>query len=118
MIEKDWKYPIDRKRKELLYEHQGGRCEICEDERPIEELVVDHDHGNGLVRGLLCSPCNSAIGLLRESFRILERAADYLDAYNLSQDALGGQIEGSPAFRTVRRDRASWGRLLRNADNN
>lgn len=70
-----------------LLDEQGGVCAVCrrvnEDGR---ELAVDHDHGccsgrkacGKCVRGLLCSPCNLALGLLREAPEILDAAAAYL----------------------------------------
>jgi len=39
---------------------QDGRCAICEVEG--QELVTDHDHSTGLVRGLLCRSCNTREG--------------------------------------------------------
>ena len=39
--------------------HQG-RCAICG--TPRGDLVVDHDHWSGLVRGFLCSGCNGLEG--------------------------------------------------------
>lgn len=41
---------------EALWCWQDQQCAICGRRR---ELVVDHDHDSGLVRGLLCGPCNS-----------------------------------------------------------
>jgi Recombination endonuclease VII len=40
---------------------QAGACAICSVRR--QRLLVDHDHGTGLVRGLLCTSCNTAEGL-------------------------------------------------------
>ncbi len=53
-----------------LFKEQGGRCAICR--RPetakrkgkLRVLCVDHDHATKVVRGLLCSSCNRAIGYL------------------------------------------------------
>lgn len=39
----------------LLREWQDERCAVCGDRG---HLVKDHDHHTGMVRGLLCQPCN------------------------------------------------------------
>jgi hypothetical protein len=43
---------------------QAGRCAVCEDTGL--ELVSDHDHTSGLVRGLLCRSCNTREGFSYE----------------------------------------------------
>lgn len=60
---------------------QNHRCAIC---RRKKRLVVDHDHETGHVRGLLCSSCNLAIGLLSESLELTERLVVYLGGGRVS----------------------------------
>ena len=63
-----------------LYDKQNGACAICA--KPFtssKNTHVDHDHESGKIRGLLCSNCNSALGLMRENTTILRKAAEYLD---------------------------------------
>lgn len=55
---------------------QAGRCLICL--RADRELVVDHDHKTGRVRGLLCQPCNTALGLLDDDRKRAAQAARFL----------------------------------------
>ena len=58
---------------------QGGVCAICQEPCSTgRNLAVDHDHKTGRVRGLLCSRCNSAIGLLRDDPAIAYKAEQYL----------------------------------------
>jgi len=51
-----------------LWEHQRGRCAICEvslqpGKRVSPTRVArDHDHATGTARGLLCHVCNLALG--------------------------------------------------------
>lgn len=54
---------------------QGARCAICD--TSASRLVVDHAP-DGSIRGLLCSPCNTAIGSLRHDLGRLNRASEYL----------------------------------------
>jgi hypothetical protein len=80
-----------------MLESQAGVCALCEAApTPGISLHVDHDHGTGEIRGLLCVRCNNAIGLLRENPDLMRRAARYVTA-----DA------------THRSQRTKWERLVR-----
>jgi len=62
-----------------MLDQQGGICAICSSEEPKgKRFSVDHNHKTGEVRGLLCNPCNVAIGLLKDSPDVLESAKEYL----------------------------------------
>ena len=61
---------------QALVDSQGGRCALCK-ERPAEH--VDHDHVMGAVRGVLCFPCNAALGQLKDRVDLLRNAIDYLE---------------------------------------
>ena len=66
-----------------LYAEQGGRCAICPKVCPLtgssyEVLHVDHDHATGLVRGLLCMPCNQTLGRVADDVTLLLAMAHYL----------------------------------------
>lgn len=56
---------------------QRGKCAICE--KSCDELVIDHDHKTGRVRGLLCSMCNSVLGFATDSIPTLSAAIEYLN---------------------------------------
>lgn len=75
------KYRIRYDQYEELLLKQGGKCPICGSDGTDcgkGTLVVDHDHENGGVRGLLCDRCNTGIGLLKEDEQIFLRAIEYL----------------------------------------
>lgn len=61
------------------------RCPICnrphEHSRARGRLVVDHDHKDGRIRGLLCHQCNVAIGLCSENPIVLRSLAKYLEEH-------------------------------------
>lgn len=60
-----------------------GCCEICGANEPrskhTDKFAVDHEHTSGLVRGILCHPCNWALGQLKDSPAIIRKAAEYLE---------------------------------------
>jgi hypothetical protein len=93
---------------ERLLNHQNARCAICRcspAEAPKSRLHVDHCHATGLIRGLLCSPCNTAIGLLREDPSALAAAIAYLKAppgavfefYASGNGSVGGSAQRAAA---------------------
>jgi len=65
---------------------QKGCCDICKkslvDGEGVKTYHVDHNHTTGDFRGLLCSKCNTAIGLLEEDKEILKSAIRYLEKHN------------------------------------
>lgn len=60
---------------------QGGRCALCE-RAPSQErfghLSIDHCHDTGKIRGLLCTPHNSAIAAFGDNEDGLFRALRYI----------------------------------------
>jgi len=75
-----------------LHTRQGGVCAICaKPESRIEPrtgeprlLAVDHCHASGLIRGLLCADCNTALGLLREKTELFQSAISYIQLHEQS----------------------------------
>jgi hypothetical protein len=67
---------------DALLAEQGGVCAICEKPpRSDISLHVDHNHETGQRRGLLCWPCNSAIGNAGDDPVRLMALASYLNKY-------------------------------------
>ncbi|GEC56773.1 hypothetical protein [Bradyrhizobium phage ppBeUSDA76-2] len=69
-------YGLAKEEYEAMVKRQNGCCAICGD--CPDKLVVDHNHGCGTVRGLLCSNCNTGIGMFRDSTSFLLSAIKYL----------------------------------------
>ena len=72
---------------------QNSMCQICDS--PVlsklttvgkvareDEACVDHCHTTGSVRGILCHPCNLALGKVRDKPEVLDRMAAYLRTNN------------------------------------
>jgi len=77
-----YKYGITEDQYNEMLESQGNKCAICKSKETKDKkrhrFMVDHCHSTGVVRGLLCSSCNKAIGLLHDSPDILQSAICYL----------------------------------------
>lgn len=74
------KFGIGLKEKQELFERQGSCCAICKCKSNVRERDwdVDHCHETGVVRGILCSNCNRALGLFQDNAEYLQNAAEYL----------------------------------------
>lgn len=70
------KYGITDGQFDDLLLKQDGRCAICHSDDC--KLVVDHCHGSGNIRGLLCHQCNSALGYFSDSPYRLRNAIQYI----------------------------------------
>lgn len=68
---------------------QNGKCAVClkeetavSKEGKIKRLSVDHNHTTGIIRGLLCSGCNTGLGMLKEDIEIVESLILYIKKHN------------------------------------
>lgn len=73
------KYGLTADQIDEMWVEQGHACAICRE--PVEKYHVDHDHGSGAVRGLLCGSCNKGIGQLKDDIGVLRSAVAYLEKF-------------------------------------
>jgi DNA-directed RNA polymerase subunit RPC12/RpoP len=74
------KYGISLEDKKDLLKKQGYKCAICGKSVDVSSHL-DHDHLTNKVRGILCSPCNLALGLVHDSEEILLDMVFYIRKY-------------------------------------
>jgi Recombination endonuclease VII len=79
-----------------MVERQQGLCAICRQPSTKGILQIDHCHKTGRVRGLLCDPCNKAIGLMKDSPEYLKTAASYSHLVDIVVDSV--DVPGSIRF--------------------
>lgn len=73
------RYKITPEQWRKMLDEQNGRCKICNNLPPEgKDLVTDHNHKTGEVRGLLCYTCNREIVLLEKDEEHLQKAIDYI----------------------------------------
>jgi Recombination endonuclease VII len=75
------KYGLSLEQYDSMLLKQGSKCGICgspEPGRNRKVFFVDHDHGTGAVRGLLCHLCNNGLGNFRDDPDRLRGAIKYL----------------------------------------
>jgi len=72
-------------------EHKCAVCGLPEEKNFNGKLCVDHNHKTGKVRGLLCNPCNKALGLAMDSAEILYN----LYKYKMYHDGVENDLWGT-----------------------
>ena len=80
-----YKHGITVKQYDDMYSEQNGVCAICGKEETtkfkgitVQRLSVDHCHKTGIIRGLLCRKCNTAIAIFDDDIDIFASAISYL----------------------------------------
>jgi len=81
LLQKEYGISLEGYNKRI--EQQQGICPICNRLLDMgKNTHVDHNHNTGKIRGILCSDCNHAIGLLRDSIPAFKNAIKYLEKDN------------------------------------
>lgn len=83
-------YMLSRNHERSIDGVQDSSCEACG--VTGRRMHIDHDHSccpqgkscKRCYRGILCSQCNMALGLLHDNIDTIKLLAEYLDRYNNS----------------------------------
>lgn len=74
-------YGITLEEAENMFLGQGRCCKICK--KPLSfksrKTHVDHCHDSGIVRGVLCSDCNTTLGKVGEDVEVLKTMIKYIE---------------------------------------
>jgi hypothetical protein len=74
-----YNYNLTEKQYQQLLTDHDNICAICLKDYD-KTLHIDHDHGTMVIRGLLCSNCNTGLGLFKDDPILLSRASIYLES--------------------------------------
>lgn len=76
------RYGITIAERDALLAEQGGVCAICKSPDPKcrNGWHLDHNHGTGVVRGVLCQTCNTGLGAI-ERPGFVDAAQVYLEVH-------------------------------------
>jgi hypothetical protein len=75
-----YQFGIDLIQYNQILTKQNFCCAICLRHQSQFKVAfsVDHCHGTDKIRGLLCDPCNRALGQFQDDSERLKRAAEYV----------------------------------------
>jgi len=73
------RYKITEAEVMKMLEDQNYCCKLCGISFEIKRRAVDHCHATGIVRGILCYPCNMGLGGFDDSVDLMYRAIKYVE---------------------------------------
>lgn len=80
-------YGLTDEQTAFMLNEQNNKCAICGSEfSSSHDVMIDHCHDTGIVRGLLCINCNWMLGNSRDNPDILLKAAKYLTEKRINDD--------------------------------
>ena len=79
IYQKKSRYGLTEEEYKGLFTKQENKCAICGCEfNENNKGFVDHSHTSNKVRGLLCTKCNTLLGMANDNIEVLENAIKYL----------------------------------------
>lgn len=89
-------YGITLEQYRSILKSQHNVCVVCRNgEVAVDKngktrrLAIDHCHSTGIIRGLLCSQCNTALGLMKDNAENIRRLAFYSEVANTGYTSPG-----------------------------
>ncbi len=76
-----FRYGMTPEEMEFMRTKQSNKCAICR-KNFVKTPFVDHCHVSRKIRGLLCSQCNTGLGMFEDNVSRVRDAMEYLQKYN------------------------------------
>lgn len=80
-------YGLTIENRQELFAAQGFVCAACGTDKPGRSTGfgwdIDHCHTTGKVRGIICLPCNVALGKVRDNPEHLQKLITYLERHSV-----------------------------------
>ena len=76
------RYGITLNEYNTMLKKQNNCCFICKEHKSKQKkhLNVDHNHKTGKVRALLCTTCNTSLGLIKENISVAKTMIKYIES--------------------------------------
>ena len=71
------RYGLNKADIKIMLDKQNEECAICYSKLTMS-FCVDHNHKTNKVRGLLCTNCNTGLGMFKDSINLLKNAREYM----------------------------------------
>ena len=79
-------YGIDLTTHFEMIKNQHNKCFTCNKEfTKTSPACVDHCHQTGKVRDLLCTKCNTALGMVNDNVSVLKNLTEYIERHSKCQ---------------------------------
>ena len=106
-----YKYGVTHAQFIKRWDEQKGLCAICADQLPDlmtydnrrRGYAIDHNHKTGEFRGILCTHCNSLLGMAKDSGAVLQSAIEYLN----NNGSYADNVVGLDNMRAARKGRSA-----------
>ena len=85
-----YKYGLTQEQWNAKFGLQDHQCACCGTKDPVKSWCVDHAHSccpgqrscGKCLRGIVCHPCNTMLGMARDTIKKLEQGIAYLRRYD------------------------------------
>ena len=81
---REYKFGLTQEAFDAILQVQNFRCAACKADlsvMPSKHVHVGHCHATGLIRGILCHPCNMTLGLMKEDPKALLGLVSYIEGF-------------------------------------
>lgn len=95
------KFNLSVEQYKWLLEYQNNKCACCQKPISNSEVIIDHSHTTGRVRGLTCFNCNLALGHSKDDIELIGNMISYIERHRQSWESWSVKLLDSKTARNI-----------------